>query len=39
MGSTPYGIARPVTTIGSALPQDIEINRAGSCRVRGDGHA
>jgi hypothetical protein len=39
MGSTPYGIARPVTTIGPALPQDIEINRDGSCRVRGDGRA
>jgi hypothetical protein len=39
MGSTPYGIARPVTTIGPALPQDIEINRAGHGRVRGDGRA
>jgi hypothetical protein len=37
MGSTPYGIACPIATIGPALPQDIEINRAGRGRVRGDG--
>jgi hypothetical protein len=29
MGSTPNGIADPVTAIGPALPQDIEIERAG----------
>jgi hypothetical protein len=29
MGSTPDGIANPVTAIGAALPQDVEINRAG----------
>jgi hypothetical protein len=39
MGSTPYGIARPIATTGPALPQDIKINRAGLGRVRGDGHA
>ena len=39
MGSTPYGNANPMTLIGTALPQDIEISRAGYGRVRGDGHA
>jgi hypothetical protein len=39
MGSTPYGIARAIVTIGPALPQDIEIDRAGDGRVRGDGSA
>jgi hypothetical protein len=39
MGSTPYGNANPMTLIGLALPQDIEINRAGYVRVRGDGRA
>jgi hypothetical protein len=43
MGSTPDGIADPITTIGPALPQDIEINRAGLQqalgRVRLDGRA
>jgi hypothetical protein len=34
MGSTANGIADPVTAIGPALPQDIEINRAGLDRVR-----
>jgi hypothetical protein len=34
MGSTPNGIANPVTAIGAALPQDIEISRAGLDRVR-----
>jgi hypothetical protein len=34
MGSIPDGIADPITTIGPALPQDIEINRAGLGRVR-----
>ena len=33
MGSTTSGIASPAT-IGPALPQDIEINRAGLSRVR-----
>jgi hypothetical protein len=28
IGNTPDGIADPITTIGSALPQDIEIDRA-----------
>ena len=35
MGSTIFGNVTPV--IGSALPQDIKINRAGFRRVRGDG--
>ena len=39
MGSTRYGNANPMTLIGLALPQDIEINRAGYVRVRGDGRA
>jgi len=39
MGSTPDGIAEPITTAGPALPQDIEINRAGLGCVRGDGRA
>ena len=34
MGSTANGIAGPATTIGPALPQHIEINRAGLGRVR-----
>jgi hypothetical protein len=34
MGSTPNGIADPVTAIGAALPQDIEINRVCFGRVR-----
>lgn len=34
MGSTANGIADPVTAIGPAPPQDIEINRAGLDRVR-----
>jgi hypothetical protein len=34
MGSTPYGNANPMTLIGLALPQDIEISRAGYGRVR-----
>jgi hypothetical protein len=37
MGSTTFGDATPV--IGSALPQNIKINRAGFRRVRGDGRA
>jgi hypothetical protein len=37
MGSTPYGNANPITLIGLALPQDIEIGRDGSCRVRVGG--
>jgi len=37
MGSTPYGNANPMTLIGFALPQDIEIDRDGYGRVRGDG--
>ncbi len=34
MGSTPYGNANPMTLTGFALPQDIEIDRDGGCRVR-----
>jgi hypothetical protein len=34
MGSTPYGNAHPMKLIGLALPQDIEISRAGYGRVR-----
>jgi hypothetical protein len=34
MGSTPYGNANPMMVIGLALPQDIEISRAGYGRVR-----
>jgi hypothetical protein len=33
MGSTPFGNAGPIP-IGTALPQHIEIDRAGNCRVR-----
>jgi hypothetical protein len=33
MGSTTFGNVTPV--IGSALPQDIKVNRAGFRRVRG----
>jgi hypothetical protein len=39
MGSTPYGNANPTTLIGIALPQDIEIDRDGGCRVRVGGRA
>src|SRR3984893_4848612 len=38
MGSTSFGNVTP-SLIGSALPQDIKINRAGFRRVRGDGRA
>jgi hypothetical protein len=34
MGSTTFGNATPAIVIGSALPQDIKINRAGFRRVR-----
>jgi hypothetical protein len=34
MGSTPTGNANPMTLVGLALPQDIEIDRAGYRRVR-----
>ena len=34
MGSTTVGNATPAIVIGSALPQDIKINRAGFRRVR-----
>ena len=34
MGSIPYGNANPMTLIGLALSQDIEIGRAGYGRVR-----
>ncbi len=34
MGSTPYGNANPMTLIGTALPQETEIGRAGNGRVR-----
>jgi hypothetical protein len=37
MGSTLYGNANPMTLIGSALPQDIEMDRVGGCRVRVGG--
>jgi hypothetical protein len=37
MGSTPYGNANPMTLIGLALPQDVEIGRDGSGRVRVGG--
>jgi hypothetical protein len=35
MGSTPYGNANPMTLVGPALPQDIEVSRVGYGRVRG----
>jgi hypothetical protein len=38
MGSSTFGNVTPAM-IGSALPQNIKINRAGSGRVRGDGRA
>jgi hypothetical protein len=34
MGSTTFGNADPMTTIGLAMPQDIKISRAGFGRVR-----
>jgi hypothetical protein len=34
MGSTSFGNAVPANLIGPALPQHIEINRAGWSRVR-----
>jgi hypothetical protein len=34
MGSTTFGNANPMTTIGLAMPQDIKISRAGFGRVR-----
>ena len=37
MGSTPNGNANPMTLIGPALPQNIEIDRAGHGRVRVGG--
>jgi hypothetical protein len=37
MGSTPNGNANPMTLIGPALPQNIEIDRAGYGRVRVGG--
>jgi hypothetical protein len=37
MGSSTFGNVTPM--IGSALPQDIKVNRAGFRRVRGDGRA
>jgi hypothetical protein len=39
MGSTPDGIASPMTQVGCALPQDTEIDRDGGGRVRGDGRS
>jgi hypothetical protein len=39
MGSTTFGNATPANMTGSAMPQDIKIDRAGLCRVRSDGHA
>jgi hypothetical protein len=38
MGSSSFGSVTP-SLIGSALPQDIKINRAGLRRVRSDGRA
>jgi len=39
MGSTTFGNVTPAIVTGSALPQNIKINRAGFRRVRGDGRA
>jgi hypothetical protein len=39
MGSSTFGSVTPAIMIGPAMPQNIKINRAGSCRVRGDGRA
>jgi hypothetical protein len=39
MGSTTFGNVTPATMTGRALPQNIEINRAGPGRVRSDGGA
>jgi hypothetical protein len=39
MGSTTFGNVTPAIVIGSALPQNIKIDRAGLGRVRGDGRA
>jgi len=39
MGSTINGDAGPAILAGTALPQDIEIGRAGICRVRVGGRA
>jgi hypothetical protein len=37
MGSTPYGNANPMISIGLALPQDKQIGGDGSRRVRAGG--
>jgi len=39
MGSTPYGSANPMSSIGSVLPHYIETDRAGCSRVRDGGRA
>jgi hypothetical protein len=39
MGSSTFGNVTPATMIGPALPQDIEIDGAGGCRVRVGGRA
>jgi hypothetical protein len=39
MGSTTLGNVTPAIMIGPAMPQNIEINRAGMGRVRGDSRA
>jgi hypothetical protein len=39
MGSTTFGNVIPAIMIGPAMPQNIEINRAGMGRVRGDSRA
>jgi hypothetical protein len=39
MGSTTFGNVTPAIMIGLAMPQNIQINRAGLGRVRGDSRA
>jgi hypothetical protein len=39
MGSTTFGNVTPAIMTGSAMPQDIKINRAGLGRVSGGGRA
>jgi hypothetical protein len=39
MGSTADGNADPMTPVGWTLPHEIEIDRAGRSRVRGEGQS
>jgi len=39
MGSTSFGSASPIASIGAALPPHHEIDRDGGSRARDGGHA